>query len=105
VAETAVQLGVIKGQKFAGGGIVGGSSFYGDQVNARVNSGEMILNGSQQAALWNVANNNTTNNSSNQSATFNFHINGNLSESFKHSLRSGEMDTLIPQLKMALGVK
>ena len=38
--------------KFADGGIVGGSSFYGDKLLARVNSGEMILNKRQQAALY-----------------------------------------------------
>lgn len=38
--------------KFAGGGIVPGSSFYGDNVPAMVNSGEMILNRPQQANLF-----------------------------------------------------
>lgn len=38
----------IKSQKFAHGGIVGGSSYSGDNVLARVNSGELILNMSQQ---------------------------------------------------------
>jgi hypothetical protein len=38
-------------QKFAEGGIVGGSSFYGDKVLARVNSGELILNQNQQKKL------------------------------------------------------
>ena len=38
--------------KFAGGGIVPGSSYYGDRVPAMLNSGEMILNGSQQANLF-----------------------------------------------------
>lgn len=37
--------------KFAEGGIVGGSSFFGDKLLARVNSGEMILNQGQQARL------------------------------------------------------
>ena len=37
--------------KFATGGIVGGSSFSGDNVLARVNSGELILNASQQKNL------------------------------------------------------
>lgn len=37
--------------KFATGGIVPGSSFTGDNVLARVNSGEMILNRDQQALL------------------------------------------------------
>lgn len=38
--------------KFAGGGIVPGSSYYGDRVPAMLNSGEMILNASQQANLF-----------------------------------------------------
>lgn len=38
--------------KFANGGIVGGSSFYGDKLLARVNSGEMILNKKQQKSLY-----------------------------------------------------
>ena len=46
-----------KGPKgFANGGIVSGSSFSGDLVNARVNSGEMILNGGQQKQLFAMAN-------------------------------------------------
>lgn len=42
--------------KFALGGIVPGSSFSGDKVLARVNSGEMILNQSQQNRLLGIAN-------------------------------------------------
>lgn len=38
--------------KFETGGLVGGSSFYGDRLLARVNSGEMILNRGQQARLF-----------------------------------------------------
>jgi len=38
---------------FANGGVVGGSSFYGDRLFARVNSGEMILNTKQQRSLYN----------------------------------------------------
>jgi hypothetical protein len=37
--------------KFAQGGIIGGSSFTGDKLLARVNSGEMILNQNQQSKL------------------------------------------------------
>lgn len=39
--------------KFADGGIIQGKSF-GDYNLARVNGGEMILNGSQQSKLWNT---------------------------------------------------
>lgn len=40
--------------KFAEGGIIGGTSSYGDKVLARVNSGEMILNKRQQSNLFDV---------------------------------------------------
>jgi hypothetical protein len=41
---------------FADGGIVGGHSFYGDKVSARLNSGEMVLNRTQQSNLFSIAN-------------------------------------------------
>lgn len=40
--------------KFESGGIVGGSSFFGDKLLARVNSGEMILNRKQQKRLYDL---------------------------------------------------
>lgn len=43
---------------FADGGIIGGSgSFHGDNMLARVNAGEMILNPMQQSNLFNALNN------------------------------------------------
>ena len=42
--------------RFAEGGIVGGNSSIGDYNLARVNSGEMILNGTQQKRLFNMLN-------------------------------------------------
>ena len=41
---------------FAEGGIVGGNSFTGDKVDAKVNSREMILTTAQQAQLFEMAN-------------------------------------------------
>ncbi|MNF41644.1 hypothetical protein D3C84_226740 [compost metagenome] len=38
--------------KFETGGIFGGSSFYGDKILARVNSGEMVANSAQQQKIW-----------------------------------------------------
>lgn len=46
--------------KFAEGGIVGGNRSIGDYNIARVNSGEMILNGSQQKRLFHLLNSNGT---------------------------------------------
>ena len=43
-------------QAFAGGGIVAGSSYTGDKVNASLNSGEMVLTEEQQARLFEMAN-------------------------------------------------
>lgn len=48
---------------FANGGIVGGTKYYGDQNLARVNSGEMIMNGTQQKHLWDAISKNRLGNS------------------------------------------
>lgn len=40
--------------QFAEGGIIGGSSYFGDRLLARVNSGEMILNQEQQRRLYDL---------------------------------------------------
>ena len=45
---------------FADGGIIQGASKIGDYNVARVNDGEMILNGSQQARLFSMLNDNNT---------------------------------------------
>lgn len=52
----AAILAALATQPFAEGGIVGGTSFKGDKVYARLNSGEMVLNGRQQANLFNMIN-------------------------------------------------
>lgn len=53
VAAIASVVAAIAGApKFAGGGIVPGTSFGGDKVLARLNSGEMVLNKAQQARLF-----------------------------------------------------
>lgn len=57
----AITAAIVSIPKFATGGIVDGSSFYGDKVLARVNSGEMILNRSQQRNLFNLINGGTSN--------------------------------------------
>lgn len=57
---TATMMTILTGVKtaskalyaFAEGGIVGGNNYHGDKVLARLNSGEMVLNKSQQANLF-----------------------------------------------------
>lgn len=55
VAATISQL-----KSFANGGIVSGSSFAGDNNLVRVNSSEMILNGSQQKKLFSLLDSNSS---------------------------------------------
>lgn len=52
IIATVVSLFASIPKAFADGGIVQGNSFHGDTMLARVNSGEMILNQSQQSALY-----------------------------------------------------
>lgn len=65
--QTGLQVSKIASSQppsFAQGGIVPGTSFVGDRVTAQVNSGEMVLNRTQQTKLFNLANqggSNTTN--------------------------------------------
>lgn len=42
--------------KFAEGGVVGGHSYYGDKILARVNSRELVTNEKQQRKIWNAMN-------------------------------------------------
>ena len=49
-------------QAYANGGVVGGSQYAGDALLARVNSGEMILNGSQQKNLFDLLDKGATGN-------------------------------------------
>lgn len=62
IVQAKKALSSTKQPKFASGGIVGGTSYVGDNVQARVNSGEMILTRQQQAQLFDIANNKSINN-------------------------------------------
>lgn len=60
-AAGAVQIGSIIASKpippsFSTGGIVGGSSYSGDNIAANLNSREMVMNMSQQKGLWDFIN-------------------------------------------------
>lgn len=55
-AVASVIAAMVNVPKFANGGIVPGNLYSGDRVPAMVNSGEMILNRSQQGRLFNILN-------------------------------------------------
>lgn len=74
-AGVAAVVAALATMAFANGGVVGGSQYAGDALLARVNSGEMILNGSQQKNLFNLIDKGGTNNIS--SGNVNFVIRGN----------------------------
>lgn len=57
--RTGIQLATVAAQTIQGfesGGVVGGNSYTGDNVMARVNSGEMVLNRQQQTNLFDQIN-------------------------------------------------
>lgn len=55
-AAQAAKAANIAGIQFNQGGIVPGTSMTGDRIQARVNSGEMVLNRNQQQELFELAN-------------------------------------------------
>nr|DAL14084.1 MAG TPA_asm: Tail tape measure [Caudoviricetes sp.] len=58
--------------KFASGGIIAGGPTSGDKILARVNAGEMILNGRQQSNLFEAINSGKLNSTQNQSVNIGF---------------------------------
>lgn len=101
-SQTVAQIATIQGSNFAYGGIVPGNSYSGDKVPINVNSAEMVLNRSQQAQLFNMANgkgqgSNTSN------VTVHIHDNsGSIVETFKTELRRGSFDSTLSYLNRKL---
>lgn len=56
--QAATKAATMAMAAFETGGIIGGNSYHGDKLIARVNSGEMILNGRQQRNLFDAINEN-----------------------------------------------
>lgn len=56
VVSSKLSKGPEPAGRYQEGGVVGGSSYYGDKILARVNSGELILNKKQQSSLYNSMN-------------------------------------------------
>lgn len=76
-ATIAAYKALIEASKFAGGGIVGGTTTVGDYNLARVNKGEMILNQREQTRLWHMLSGVGASNLENQLSQVRFHISGN----------------------------
>lgn len=55
IVQAKLQAGPKTG-RYQEGGITGGSSYYGDKILARVNSGELIANSNQQRKIWGAMN-------------------------------------------------
>jgi phage-related protein len=62
--------------KFATGGVIPGNLNTGDRILAAVNSGEMVLNKSQQATLFDIANGKTQATNNNNKVEINVNFNG-----------------------------
>lgn len=63
--------------KYAGGGMIQGSTTIGDYQLARVNAGELILNKGQQGRLFRILNGELPTGHNNVSGNVEFHISGN----------------------------
>lgn len=62
--------------KFESGGVVGGNSFSGDKVLARLNSGELVLNKNQQNRLYSAIQQGTTSTNAPMNGSVQFKISG-----------------------------
>lgn len=79
--------------KFASGGIVSGGSTHGDRVLARLNGGEMVLNGSQQSNLFRAIENGDFGSSPADSPTINFRLKGSDIYGSLKNFGKGQMKT------------
>lgn len=61
LASIISSIKAAQGGSYADGGIVTGTAYHGDTVLARLNSGEAVLNKSQQSKLFNMINSGGTN--------------------------------------------
>jgi hypothetical protein len=99
-AAGAVQVAKISNTSFEDGGIVPGTSFTGDNVNANVNSGEMIMNQGQQKDLWEFirGGSNTVNNTSSVNFSPVIQITGNATEETTEQMIE-QMKTLLEDMQ------
>ena len=72
----AIIAAISSAQSFSTGGVVGGNSYTGDKILARLNSQEVVLNKNQQNKLWGMMNNTESNNNNNIGGQVEFKIQG-----------------------------
>ena len=109
-AAAAIGAGLANGaniaaQQFASGGFVGGSSYTGDRVPVRVNSGEAILNTQQQKNFMAMANGNTTTNNHSNITVHLHDATGNITETITKQIRSGQATRMISTLMQKMGTR
>jgi len=94
-AQTAIGSAIVLASalKFETGGIVPGLGQYGDQVQARLNPGEMVLNKNQQSELMDMANGKSNNG------------NGNLINSVVDAVRNISLNVVIDGREIARTVR
>lgn len=99
IALGMAQVALITRQQYAGGGIIGGGSpSQGDVVPIMATPGEMVLNGQQQANLFNQINRPNVNNSS----SINLNINVGSGGTYDMNAARYTVDALVPVLGDAM---
>lgn len=95
-------IGVPQIPTLATGGIIPGSNYSGDRVLARVNSGEMVMNGSQQQMLWDAIQNGEFGGGSSTNVTVNI---GERAVVVESAGGGDDIDTDAVAVKMAKSIK
>ena len=100
LAKGAAMTAKINSQKFKDGGIVGGSSYYGDANPVYANSGEMFMNKDMQSNLYNMLAGKSNSierlreQNAGSSKSINFTINGILDNNMIRRINSMSKDAL-----------
>ena len=102
IASGMAQVAIIGQQKYAGGGVVGGTPSAGDSVSAMLTPGEMILNKEQQTKMWNLLTTNNDNRSRSSNDAVNLHINVGAGGNYDQSAAQYTVDSLVPIIGKAM---
>jgi hypothetical protein len=95
VISGLANVAMIEKQQFARGGVVEGNSYYGDRVDVRANSGEMILTQRQQRRLLDIAD---AGGEGSTPLIFQFYNSDGTAETLRREIRNGQADSLLSAL-------